>query len=121
MFHKGGFNNNCISTLLYKLSKESFKQIFLLGNLNIDLLKYQQSEIVNTIVFKFSITSNNFSCQRFFLVYSNNNVFCNLTHTAKSISGKLTSIVSVHLPQFQTLPEFFSNTTSSKYNIYTHD
>ena len=48
-------------------------------------------------------------------------IFCNLTSTAKSISGNLTSTVSNHLPQFLILPKFFSNASPSKYNIYTHD
>ena len=50
----------------------------------------------------------------------NGNLFCNLTHTTKSISGNLTSTVSECLPQFLILPEFFHNAPLSKYNIYTH-
>ena len=49
------------------------------------------------------------------------NIFCNLTHTTKSISGNLTSRVSDHLTQFLILIEFFSNASSSKYNIHTFD
>ena len=49
------------------------------------------------------------------------NIFCNLTHTAKSISGNLTSRVSNHLHQFLIFPEIFSNAPPSKYNTYTHD
>ena len=48
MLHIGGFNSNYISALLRKLSKESSKQIFLLGDFNIDLLKYESSELINS-------------------------------------------------------------------------
>ena len=49
------------------------------------------------------------------------NMFCNLIHTTKSISGNLTSTVSDHLLQFLILPEIFSNASPSRYNIYRHD
>ena len=42
------------------------------------------------------------------------NIFCNLTHITKSVSDKLTSTVSDHLPQFLILPELFNNALPSK-------
>ena len=45
ILHIGDFNSNFISPLLHKLSKESSKQTFLLGDFNIDLLKYESSEL----------------------------------------------------------------------------
>ena len=47
-------------------------------------------------------------------------IFSNLIHTTKTISGNLTSTVSDLPAHFLILPEFFSNTTPSKYNIYRH-
>ena len=45
ILHIGDFNSNYISPLLHKLSKESSKQTFLLGDFNIDLLKHESSEL----------------------------------------------------------------------------
>ena len=50
MLHIGDFNSNYISPLLNKLQKESSKQIFLLCDFNIDLLKYESSELVNSFL-----------------------------------------------------------------------
>ena len=37
------------------------------------------------------------------------------------MSGNIPSSISDHLPQFYTLPEFFSNSPPTKYNIISHD
>ena len=50
MLHIGNFNNNYIFPLLHILSKESSKQISLLGDFNIDLLKYKTSELINSFL-----------------------------------------------------------------------
>ena len=50
MLHIGEFNSNYISPLLHKLSEESSKSIFLFGDFNIDLLKYESSEFVNSFI-----------------------------------------------------------------------
>ena len=44
------FTNDFISPLLLKLQKESSKIIFLLGDFNIDLLKYEISDSVNNFI-----------------------------------------------------------------------
>ena len=44
------FTNGFISSLLLKLQKESSKRIFLLGDFNIDLLKYEISDSVNNFI-----------------------------------------------------------------------
>ena len=44
------FTNDCISPLLLKLRKEPSKRIFLLGDLNIDLLKYGLSDLINNFI-----------------------------------------------------------------------
>ena len=94
MLHIGDFNSNYISSLLHKLSKESSKQIFLLSDFNIDLRKYESSELVNS--FLDILTSNNFLSSQITLPtrisslsYLIDNIFYNLTHTIKSTSGNL--------------------------------
>ena len=37
------------------------------------------------------------------------------------MSGNILSSISDHLPQFSILPEFFSKSTPTKYNIISHD
>ena len=43
------FTNEFISPLLLKLQKESSKRIFLLGDVNIDLLQYEVSDSINRV------------------------------------------------------------------------
>ena len=91
MLHIGNFNNNYIFPLLHKLSKESSKQISLLGDFNIDLLKYKTSELINSFLDAlFSNFLHLLSHTR--ISYTStliDNIFCYLTHTTKSISGNL--------------------------------
>ena len=104
MLHIGDFNRDYNSSLLRKLSNESSKQIFLLGDFNIDLLKYESSELVNS--FLDTLSSNFLSPQ--IILHTRisslstliDNIFCNLTHAIKSKSGNLTSTLSGHLPHF---------------------
>ena len=44
------FKSDFISPLLLKLQKESSKRIFLLGDFNIDLLKYDLSGSINNFI-----------------------------------------------------------------------
>ena len=44
------FTNDFISPLLPKLHKEPSKRLFLLGDFNIDLLKYKISDSVNNFI-----------------------------------------------------------------------
>ena len=101
MLHIGEFNSNYISPLLHKLSKESSKQIFLLGDFNIGLLKYESFELVKSFV---DTLSSNFLLTQIILstIISSScilldNIFCKLTYSTKSITGNLTSTVSDHL------------------------
>ena len=52
-----GFNKNCLNTLLDKLSKEN-KQVFLLGDFNINLLSYNDHQPKNE--FLGSLASDSF-------------------------------------------------------------
>ena len=51
------------------------------------------------------------------------NNLCNIPNPlVKSVmSGNISSSISDHLPQFLILPEFFSNSSPTKYNIISHD
>ena len=96
-----------------------------MDDFNIDLLKYVSSELINSFLDK--LLFNFLSAQVILpsrISYSSapiDHIFCNLTHTIKSISGNLISTVSDHLPQFLISPGLFSNSPPSKYNIYTYD
>ena len=51
MLHIGEINSNYIYHLLHKLSNESFKKkMYLFGDLNIDLLKYESSELASNFL-----------------------------------------------------------------------
>ena len=57
------FKSDFISPLLLKLQKESSKRIFLLGDFNIDLLKYELSDSINNFI-------DTLSSNSFYLIYS---------------------------------------------------
>ena len=113
MLHIGHFNSNYISPLLCNLSNKSSKQIFSLGDFNIDLLKYDSSELVYS--FLDTLYSNFLSLQIILpprISFSStliDNIFCNVIYTTKSISPNPTSTVLDPLTQFPILPEFFCN------------
>ena len=51
-----------------------------------------------------------------------NNLYNIPNPLVKSVmSGNISSSISDHLPQFLILPEFFSNSPPTKYNIISHD
>ena len=83
-----------------KLSKEK-KTIFLLGDNNVDLSKYEQHSPTNskTII---------------------DNIFSNIISTG-IISGNLTAKISDNLPQFLIAPEIFWNSPSNKSNYFERD
>ena len=86
-----------ISPLLLKLQKESSKIIFLFFDFNMDLLKYEFSESVNSLI---DILSSNF-----FLPHISktstliDNIFSNSTSLEEIESGNVTSTFFHHLPQ----------------------
>ena len=51
------------------------------------------------------------------------NIFCNIPNplVKSAIFENISSSISDHLPQFFILPEFFSNSPPTKYNIISHD
>ena len=55
--HINDFKRDFFSPLLLKLQKQSSKRIFLLGDFNVDLLKYELSDSINNFI---DILSSNF-------------------------------------------------------------
>ena len=100
------FNDNYLNTLLDKISKEN-KSFFLLGDFNVDHLKYDKHAPTNE--FLDSLSSHMFlhivqptrisTTSKTFI----DNIFSNI-HTLSSVSGNITSSISDHLPQFFTFP-----------------
>ena len=118
------FNDHYLNLLLDNLSKDSNKTIVLLGEINIDLLNFDTSEHVST--FLDDLASNSLQPQILLPTrISNNsktlidNIFCNIPNplVKSAMSGNISSSISDHLPQFFILPEFFSNSPPTKYNI----
>ena len=123
MFHTGDINSDYIFPSLHKLSKESSKQIIVLGDFDIHLLNCKSSELVKNIL---DTLSSHFLSPHIILptrISSSStlidSIISNLIHTTKIISGNLISTVS-DLPAHILILLIFSNTTPSKYNIYRH-
>ena len=110
------FNDYYINNLLAKLSKEN-KTVFLLGDLNMDLLKYDQHSLTNNFldflssqillphIVQPTIKRNNSKT----LIY---NTYLNEI-TPNNKSGNITATISDHLPQFLIAP--------AKLNIFERD
>ena len=122
------FNDHCPNPLLDNLSKEANKIIVFLGDFNIALLNFDTSE--NASTFLDDLESNSLQPQILLPTrISNNsktlidNIFCNIPNplVKSAMSGNISSSISDHLPQFFILPEFFSKSPPTKYNIISHD
>ena len=118
------FTDEFISPLLLKLQKESSKGIFLLGDFNIDLLKYEISDSINNFI---DTLSSNFLLPLIFLPTRISktstlidNIFSNLTSLEEIESGNVTSTFSDH-PQFIFYQIFFSKVPVTKSNIQRPD
>ena len=118
------FNDNYLNTLLDKISKEN-KSVFLLGDFNVDLLKYYKHAPTNE--FLDSLSSHMFlpyiaQPTRISTTFKTltDNIFSNIL-TSSSVSGNLTSLISDHLPQFLIVPDIFLNLSPPKSNIYGRD
>ena len=114
-----------LNPLLDKLAKEQ-KTDFLLGDFNVDLLKYKQHKVTNE--FLDSLLSNMFLPHivqptriTSHLKTLIDNIFAN--HISQDIvfTGNLTATISDHLPQFLIAPHIFSNVGNSKTNIFEPD
>ena len=116
------FNDNYLNVLLDKLSKEN-KSVFLLGDFNLDLLKYDNHAPTNELLD--SLSSHMFlphivQPTKFYSTTSKthiDNIVSNI-HTLCSISGNLTASFSDDFPHFLIVPDIFKNLSPSKSNIY---
>ena len=98
------FKSDFISLLLLKLQKESSKIIFLLGDFNIDLLKYELSDSINNFI---DTLSSNFLLPHILLPTRISktstlidSIFSNSTFSEKIESSNVTSAFSDHHPRF---------------------
>ena len=110
-----------LNPLLEKLSKEN-KQVFLLGEFNINLLNCNNHQPTNE--FLDSLASNSFI--PYILLPTRltshsktpiDNIFSNVT-SHEAISGNATATISDHLQQFLFVPNVLSNPSCEKSNIY---
>ena len=101
-----------LTKFLEILSKEQ-KQVFLLGDFNINLLNYNDHQPTND--FLDSLASNSFIP---YILHPTritshsktliDNIFSNYI-SPERISGNITSTISDHLPQFSFVPNILSN------------
>ena len=111
------FTNDFISLLSQK--------IFLLGDFNIDLLKYEISDSINNFIdnhssnFLFPLISLPTGISKTYTLIDN--IFSNLTSLEETESDNVTSTNSDRLPQFIFLPDFFSKVPVTKSNILRRD
>ena len=116
--------NNHLNHMLEKISKEQ-KQIFLLGDFNINMLNYKVHQPTND--FLDSLASNSiipYILQSARLTSHSktliDNIFSNIL-SSEIISGNLTATVSDHLPQFLFAHNILSNPFYNRSNIFERD
>ena len=118
------FKNNHLNQIFEIVSKGQ-KQVFLLGDFNINLLNYNDHQPSND--FFHSLTSNSFIP---YILHPTritshsktliDNIFSNyISH--EIISGNITATISDHLPQFSFVPNILSNPSTQKSNFYERD
>ena len=118
------FNCSYLNKLLENISKEQ-KSIFLLEDLHVNLLNYNEHN--QTYEFLDSLASNSFIPLIFqstgITNHSNSVIDKTFSHVIDPdiISGNLTVIISDHLPQFSIIPNMFRNIPGNKSNIYERD
>ena len=118
------FKNNYLSQIFEIVSKEQ-KQVFLLGDFNINLLNYNDHQPTND--FLDSLASNSFIPYILHPTRITNhsktlidNIFSNFI-SPDIISGNITATISDHLPQFSFVPNILSNPPTQKSNYYERD
>ena len=119
---------NLKTTILTKFLKfypKERKQVFLLGDFNINLLNYNDHQPTND--FLDSLASNSFIP---YILHPTritshsktliDNIFSNyISH--EIISGNITATISDHLPQFSFVRNMLSNPSTQKSNFYERD
>ena len=110
---------------IFEILSKEWKQVFLLGDFNINLLNYNDNQ--PTYDFLDSIASNYFVLYIFHptRITSHSktlidNIFPNyISH--EIISGKITATISDHLPPFSFVPNILANLFIQKSNVYERD
>ena len=115
------FNNNYLNILLQKILKEK-KNVFLLSNFNVDLLKYDKHAGTNEFIDSLS-SYMYFPC----ILHParvtghsqtiTDNIFSNYV-SKEAVCGNLTSTRSDHLPQVLLIASMFSDNPNTKTNIF---
>ena len=118
------FKNNYLTQILGIPSKEQ-KQVFLLGDFNINLLNYNDHQPTND--FLDSLASNSFIP---YILHPTritshsktliDNIFSNYIFH-EIISGNISATISDHLPQFLFVPNILPNPSTQKSNFYERD
>ena len=114
------FNNKYVNKLLDNITKEN-KTTLLLGDFNIDLLKYDSHTSINEFLDSFS--SNMvlpYILHPTIVTDHSKTLIDNLcsNYIFKAICENSTSTISDHLPQFLIMPSVFSDPSLSKSNVY---
>ena len=115
------FNDNYLNILLQKILKEK-KNVFLLGDFNVDLSKYDKH--AGTDEFIDSLSSYMYLP---YILHPTrvtghlqtiiDNIFSNYV-SKEAVCGNLTSAISDHLPQVLFIPSMFSDNPATKSNIF---
>ena len=115
------FNNNYLNILLQKISKEK-KNVFLLGDFNVDLLKYDKHAGTNEFIdslssymyLSYNLYPTRVTGHSQTITY---NILSNYV-SKEAVCGNLTSTISDHLPQVLFIPSMFSDNPDKKSNIF---
>ena len=118
------FNSNHLEQTLEKISNEN-KDVFLLGDWNIDLMKTDEDKHIREF---YDIITTNLMVPHIVLptrLTSNSktlidNIFSNAINFDKGISGNITASISDHLPQFLIIPKE-NYQPPKKHNIFKRD
>ena len=115
------FNDNYLNILLGKNSKEK-KNVFLLGDFNLDLLKYDKHARTNEFID--SLSSYMYSL---YILHPTrvtghsqtiiDNIFSNYV-SKEAVCSNLTSTTFDHLPQVSVIRSMFSDNPATKSNIF---
>ena len=121
------FNTNYRRLLLQKLTKEWSKNIFLLGDFNIDLLKF--NSCISICNFLDELSSSYFIPQIFLpsrVTRSTkrliDNISCKIPQSPEqNISANLTATYSGHLPQILFVSGFYRYKSLRNSNVFIRD
>ena len=106
-------------------SQKKQKRIFLLGDFNINLLKYNEDQSTNEYLDSLALNCiiPNTLQPRSLTSHSNTfigNIFSNIL-SSEAVFGNITAIISDHLPQFLFTPNVLSNPLCNKSNTLERD